>query len=36
MEIETGDVIELVGHSNRDEPLRIDYLDFTFVDDLIS
>ena len=31
-----GDVIELVGRSNRDEPLRIDYLDFTFVDQLVS
>ena len=36
VEIETGDVIELVGHSQHDEPLRIDYLDFTFVDDLFA
>jgi hypothetical protein len=33
--IETGDVIELVGHGNGSEPLRTDYLDFTFVDDLV-
>ena len=36
IEIEAGDVVELVGRSNRDEPLRIDYIDFTYVDDLLS
>ncbi len=32
--IETGDVVELRGFSNAGEPLRTDYLNFVYVDDL--
>ena len=34
--LETGDVIELKGTGATGEPVRTDYLDFTFVDELIS
>jgi predicted outer membrane repeat protein len=34
--IETGDVVELVGHRDGGEPLRTDFLDFTYVDDLVT
>ncbi len=33
--LETGDVIEIRGFQNAGEPLRTDYLDFTFVDNLL-
>jgi hypothetical protein len=34
--IETGDVVELVGQRDGGEPLRTDFLDFTYVDDLVT
>ncbi|KUJ78168.1 hypothetical protein AVO45_09475, partial [Ruegeria marisrubri] len=34
--LSTGDVIEIVGTSDGGEPLRTDYIDFQFVDDLFA
>ncbi|WP_037306756.1 Ig-like domain-containing protein [Ruegeria halocynthiae] len=36
VELNAGDVIEIVGTSDGGEPLRTDYFDFTFVDDQIA
>ncbi len=34
--LSAGDVIELVGFKDGSEPLRTDYIDFVYVDELIG
>ena len=35
VELEAGDVIRISGTPNAGEPLRVDFLDFAYVDDLV-